>query len=241
MTLLAIVFFVTAANAQTEELDNAKAQIVPLFKPNCYVYYTVDGKNEIGTTKHVFVFADRIEFRFKKKNSTYYFADFCDLNIEVSLENQNIIEVTIDSFGITLRGGVSVKRQADNLIFIKNYYCKKNYSSQLDLFGPIADKYRALEVKPKVSEEQRKYLVQANGFNDQRNYTKAIELYKKAIETDQTAYPGAYSNLAILSAQVNKFDTAIYYMKKYLMLEPDATDARGAQDKIYLWEAQPAK
>jgi len=26
-------------------------------------------------------------------------------------------------------------------------------------------------------------------------------------------------------------------MKKYLMLVPDAEDARGAQDKIYEWEA----
>ena len=26
-------------------------------------------------------------------------------------------------------------------------------------------------------------------------------------------------------------------MKKYLMLEPEATDARSAQDKIYEWKA----
>lgn len=25
-------------------------------------------------------------------------------------------------------------------------------------------------------------------------------------------------------------------MKKYLLLEPEASDARGAQDKIYEWE-----
>ena len=33
---------------------------------------------------------------------------------------------------------------------------------------------------------------------------------------DQTAYPDAYSNLALLSAQVGKFREAIFYMKKYL-------------------------
>jgi tetratricopeptide (TPR) repeat protein len=72
-------------------------------------------------------------------------------------------------------------------------------------------------------------------------YNKAIELYLKAIEVDQTAYPAAYSNLALLSAQTKRFNDAIFYMKKYLMLEPEASDARGAQDKIYLWEAQQSK
>ena len=72
-------------------------------------------------------------------------------------------------------------------------------------------------------------------------YDKAIELYNKAIEVDQSAYPAGYSNLALLSAQINKFDAAIFYMKKYLLLEPEATDARSAQDKIYEWEAQITK
>jgi hypothetical protein len=30
-------------------------------------------------------------------------------------------------------------------------------------------------------------------------------------------------------------------MKKYLLLEPDASDARGAQDKIYEWEIMTQK
>lgn len=108
-------------------------------------------------------------------------------------------------------------------------------------FEPTAAEYRKLKVKPPVSEEQRKYIVQANSFNQQKSYVKAIELYKKAIELDQTAYPAAYSNLALLSAQIGKFDAAIYYMKKYLLLEPEAKEARSAQDKIYEWEAQISK
>ena len=46
-----------------------------------------------------------------------------------------------------------------------------------------------------------------------------------------------YANLALLSAQLHQYNAAIYYMKKYLMLEPEAEDARSAQDKIYLWES----
>jgi hypothetical protein len=42
--------------------------------------------------------------------------------------------------------------------------------------------------------------------------------------------------MALLSAQQDRFQEAIGYMKKYLLLEPNSSDARGAQDKIYEWE-----
>jgi hypothetical protein len=42
--------------------------------------------------------------------------------------------------------------------------------------------------------------------------------------------------MALLSAQMKRFNSAISYMKQYLMLVPDAKDARSAQDKIYEWE-----
>jgi len=67
-------------------------------------------------------------------------------------------------------------------------------------------------------------------------YDKAIDLYKKALEVKPTSYPAAYTNLALLSAQIRDLQTAIYYMKKYLMLEPEAADSRSCQDKIYEWE-----
>jgi tetratricopeptide (TPR) repeat protein len=119
---------------------------------------------------------------------------------------------------------------------IKNQLIKRLYNYKLVLFEPIAEQYRSLKIKPSISEEQRKYIVQANGFNEQKIYQKAIEFYKKAIEVDQTSYPAAYSNLALLSAQLTEFVAAIYYMKKYLMLEPEADDSRSCQDKIYEWE-----
>jgi hypothetical protein len=42
--------------------------------------------------------------------------------------------------------------------------------------------------------------------------------------------------VALLFAQQNRFKSAINYMKQYLMLVPDAPDARSAQDKIYEWK-----
>ncbi len=113
---------------------------------------------------------------------------------------------------------------------------KKEHEKQLALFESKAAEYRALAVKPQVSEEQRKLIVQANALNQQKDYTGAIRLYLKALDLAPVSYPGAYFNLALLSAQVKRYNAAITYMKQYLLLVPDAPDARSARDKIYEWE-----
>jgi hypothetical protein len=45
----------------------------------------------------------------------------------------------------------------------------------------------------------------------------------------------------LLFAQVSNYDAAIFYMQEYLLLEPEAQDARAAQDKIYEWETLMGK
>jgi tetratricopeptide (TPR) repeat protein len=206
-----------------------------------------DKKNQVtGTPKDLKVTDDRIEFKIKDQNAIINFSDLLDYNIASPDYRKAKIILVLENFEFITNGWVTsnLKRLEElrqNLIVMQNQAEKKRYESQLVLFDPIAAKYRALTVKPPVSEEQRKYIVQANSFNEKKIFDKAIELYKKAIEVDQTAYPAGYSNLALLSAQINNFDAAIFYMKKYLLLEPDASDSRSAQDKIYEWEAQIAK
>ena len=41
-----------------------------------------------------------------------------------------------------------------------------------------------------------------------------------------------YANLAFLSAQIRKLNAAIYYMKKYLLPEPESSDACIARIKF---------
>ena len=132
----------------------------------------------------------------------------------------------------------TAQKLADALLFMQQQ--AKNEIDQetrrLALFEPLAAEYRSLKLKPRMPEEQRKFVVQADSLNQQKEYAKAIEQYQKAIEINPTSYPGAYFNLALLSAQTKSFRSAIFYMKHYLLLEPSAKDARTAQDKIYEWE-----
>lgn len=130
----------------------------------------------------------------------------------------------------------TAQKIADDLYFIQKDIEKYN-DGELEVFKEKAAQYRASKIKPQVSEAQRKFIVQANAFTQKKEYAEAIARYNKAIELDPVSYPEAYFNLALLSAQENRFKSAIGYMGKYLLLAPDAKDARSAQDKIYEWEA----
>lgn len=210
-----------------------------------------------GNPKDVSVFEDRIEMTINPQNTTIYFSDLLKYDIQITQIKYPAKDNYPTSYRYKLTLGelefwttgmnesseklqsmqLNLKELADYLFYFQHKSNVKRNDSLLIQFEPIAIEYRSLKVKPPVSEEQRELIVQANSFNQKKMYHKAIELYLKAIEVHQTAYPAAYSNLALLSAQVNRFDAAIYYMKKYLLLEPEASDARGAQDKIYEWKA----
>jgi tetratricopeptide (TPR) repeat protein len=162
------------------------------------------------------------------------------LAVEKSNTDNNIpYEILLgDSFKFGFKDLSSAQKVADALFFIQQQVkgTEDERNKKLTSFEPKAAEYRALTVKPPVPEEQRRFVVQANAMNQQKNYAKAIEQYLKVIELDPTSYPGAYFNLALLSAQDNNPLSAVFYMKQYLMLAPDAQDARSAQDKIYEWE-----
>ncbi len=206
---------------------------LPFYIDKTIVY---DDRTEIAWTNHcgtnpkmgVFIldnyklFKARIvvEFRTVGHGNIRYEINFPDL---ASLEFDNL---------------PSAKKVADVLFSMQNQEKKADSErkSQLVRFESTAAQYRGLKIKLPVAEEQRKFIVQANALSQQKKYAKAIEQYLKVIELNPTSYPAAYFNLALLSAQNNNPLSAIHYMKHYLLLVPDAPDARGGQDKIYEWE-----
>ena len=108
-------------------------------------------------------------------------------------------------------------------------------------FDKTVKDYHSLTIKPAITEELRKYIVQANAMNEKKNYPSAMNLYIKVIDTNPFAYPAAYFNLALIAAQTENYVYATVNMKKYLLLVPEAEDARAAQDKIYEWELELEK
>lgn len=224
----------------TGDMEVVKAQMSKLFNDNIrtmVVVKNLDTKISF-VAKEIMVLDDKIEFIRKDQKFVLNFQELVDRPISVYG-----FEITIDKFlMLTLSKSIyDANAIADNLYFIKRHLFNKKLEANLKAFEPIAAEYAALKVKPPVSEEQRKFIVQANSLREQKKYNDAISLYVKAIQLDHTSYPAGYYNIALLDAQLGFYDNAIYEMKKYLLLMPDATDARSAQDKIYEWELMALK
>lgn len=124
---------------------------------------------------------------------------------------------------------------------LSNIYNLNNCENMLSDFNVKYKNYQLQKEKSIFTEYQRKFVVQANAANEKRNYEEAILFYNKALEIDPFSYPPAYYNIALIASQLKNHIYAILNMKKYLMLVPEAEDARSCQDKIYVWEAQIVK
>ncbi|MBN2638984.1 MAG: tetratricopeptide repeat protein [Bacteroidales bacterium] len=216
--------------------------------------------------KKIIVTEDNISFQARKQNITWSFKDlFSDFNFEKVLL-LHVELTPHANMGQGWRYAFLYFGKDKPLIVFRltGYYeipallkqSKNNYAFKLasafnnfaveqerlnskvlfEAFKVEAEKYSALKEKPVMSEEQRKYVVQANALVKLKKYADAIQFYKKVIELNATSYPEAYNNLALLYAQLNRYSVAIFYMREYLLLEPSPKDARAAQDKIYEWE-----
>ena len=144
------------------------------------------------------------------------------------------------SFHFHKKDLADAKRMVDDLSFLKQHIPQQDDVREARAKA-LAVEYHALKTKPPVSEAQRRFIVQANAMNQQQDYGSSLAHYQKALDLQPLSYPAAYFNMALLSAQLGRFRQAIAYMKQYLLLEPEAKDARSSQDKIYEWEVMLGK
>jgi hypothetical protein len=109
--------------------------------------------------------------------------------------------------------------------------------AELDTFSQEAAAWRALAAKPALSDEVTKQRLLAEDAVQQKNLAAAEDFYRAGITIDPTWAPGWY-NAALISAELNNYSAAALYMKHYLILVPDASDAPAAKEKALLWEGK---
>ena len=111
----------------------------------------------------------------------------------------------------------------------------ENTDGANDPFQEVAATYRAANPKPQLPEEARKFKVQAEFAVREKQFDKAVELYGKALEIAPW-WPEGHFNRAQILGETKKYRGAMREMKRYLLLVPEAANARAAQDRIYQWE-----
>lgn len=143
--------------------------------------------------------------------------------------------------GMTLNPYPPVGPEVCDTLFSLGQHYKRQQEKDAAAFAEQAARYRKHPVKPTLSEDQRRLIVQAESARQRKDYAGAADLFRTAIRMDPVSHPPAYFNLALLYDQQEQYARAIDAMRKYLTLQPNAADARAAQDKIYEWEALAGK
>jgi len=102
-------------------------------------------------------------------------------------------------------------------------------------FQQRAATWRALAVKPPVSEEVRRRRLLAESAVSEKRFGEAVEQYEAGLEINPT-WPEGHFNAALLCAELGYYSDAIHHMRAYLELTPDAPDAPAARDQIVIWQ-----
>ncbi|MBL7888646.1 MAG: tetratricopeptide repeat protein [Bacteroidia bacterium] len=141
----------------------------------------------------------------------------------------------------TFQEGENIKKFADNVVILRENSLKEKEkaakSKMLDsLLLDFGLKIKTATKNASDIEKQRELMVQANVFFDQKQYYKVIALYEEAININLVSYPPIYYNLALIYALTENYQMAIYNMKRYLMVEPNAEDKAESEDKINEWK-----
>jgi hypothetical protein len=64
---------------------------------------------------------------------------------------------------------------------------------------------------------------------------KAFLEYNLALQKFPT-WPEGQFNLALIGGELKRYRGAVFHMKEYLALVPEAPDAQAARDKMILWQ-----
>jgi tetratricopeptide (TPR) repeat protein len=102
-------------------------------------------------------------------------------------------------------------------------------------FATIVATYRAATPTPVISADVRRFRIIAESAVRQKRFSDAVDAYEDGLKL-APRWPEGQFNAALMLGELRYYDEAIDHMKKYLALEPAASNARAAQDKIYVWE-----
>lgn len=106
-----------------------------------------------------------------------------------------------------------------------------------EVFEAKAAQYRGLAEQPLLPESAREYKVRAEAAVREGRLLDAVEAYDRGLQVAPT-WPQGHFNVALLLGELKTYGLAVEEMQRYLLLVPDAANARQAQDKIYEWRGK---
>jgi tetratricopeptide (TPR) repeat protein len=125
---------------------------------------------------------------------------------------------------------------------LKQYVSElQNNPNDIALLEKIINHVRTMKPAPRVPEEARRHYVMAvtllKNAKDMKDYSAAVEEFKAALRIAPW-WPEAYRNLGLASESAEQYEEAIAALRLYILTRPKQSDARNAQDEIYVVEAK---
>ena len=107
-------------------------------------------------------------------------------------------------------------------------------------FKEKAGAWRALPVKPALTERVQRFRVLAEDSIQNKKFEQALYYYEQALAVTPL-WPEGQFNAALLYGEFEMYPQAVLHMKRYLELSPDAKDAQPAREKMFIWEEKSKK
>ena len=134
-------------------------------------------------------------------------------------------------------GNKAARRMASAILTLKAAWEADFSSAANESFKGVADAYRKSPQKPSLPEEARRFKLQADAAVKEKDWSRAAFVYREAVLIAPW-WPEGRFNRALILGEMGDYSVAKQEMQRYLQLVPDASNARAAQDKIYVWEGQ---
>jgi regulator of sirC expression with transglutaminase-like and TPR domain len=104
-------------------------------------------------------------------------------------------------------------------------------------FEQKAAAWRALPARPPLSDSVRKQQLLAEDAVKEKQFEAAAAAYDAGTQIDPM-WPEGHFNAAAIYGELKDYDDAVWHMRCYLELLPNAPDAQTARDQMLLWQAK---
>ena len=104
-------------------------------------------------------------------------------------------------------------------------------------FQQKAAAWRALPAKPPISDDVKQHRLLAEDAFNQKQFETAAAEYEAGLEIDPLWAQGHF-NAAVIYGELKNYDDAVWHMRCYLELLPNAPDAQDARDQMLLWQGK---
>jgi tetratricopeptide (TPR) repeat protein len=104
-------------------------------------------------------------------------------------------------------------------------------------FQKRAVAWRALPAKPPISDDVKQHRLLAEDAYQQKQFDTAAAEYEAGLEIDPLWAQGHF-NAAVIYGELKDYDDAVWHMRCYLELVPDAPDAQESRDQMLLWQGK---